>query len=276
MKCLMTLVGLALLLIPGTVYAQTDESKLPPTDYGAGYKIVIFHQIQEHPPGAGDDQSNQGPIKLDTTYPLVASPLTREAKAFNTKMRQVVAKWWNGPQDNSTASDPDTDYSLDCEPVGLAPPVDSKLPSDLQMVPGVISVACGNYSYGLGAAHGGGENWGFNWLVHQEREVRASDIFDMKTDWLRALTAAAEADRRSTGAQHYADLDFSDTSHWVVTAGGLGLTYSWAEFGGFEDGGAGMYDSISWSKLATFLRKDGIVPQADWSATTPSIKDLDQ
>jgi len=280
MKRLLILAGLALPLsiLPRAAYAQADESKLPPTDYGAGYKIVVFQKLREHPPGPEDDQYGQGPIKLGITYPLIASPLTQEAKAYNAKMEQMVVKWWNGPPDNTTASDPDANVWLDCQPVGLDPPVDSRLPAGLHMVPGVISAACDHYVFFLGAAHGGGTNWGFNWLVQKRRQLQASDIFNMKTGWLLALSTAANADRSGVGQNSYADhtLDFSDTSHWVVTSGGLGLTYSWREFGGFEAGGAGMYDVISWSKLTPFLRKGGIVPQSDWSSATPDIVDLNR
>ena len=274
-----TTLGLVVLLLSGCFLgaayaqvddsAQVDESQLPPTDYGAGYKIVILHQQQEHDPGPGDDDAGQGPIKLDKTYPLIANPLSQEAKAFNAKMQYMAAKWWgnmDAPHDNTTASDPNTDYSLDCKPAGLPAPVDAPSPSGEQMLPGVISVACGNYVFTLGAAHGGGENWGFNWLVHEKRELKASDVFSTRTRWLDALTAVVNAGRLAfnPGAQK---LDFSDTSHWVVETAGLGLTYSMAEFSGAEDGGMGTFDLVPWSKLAPYLRKDGIVPQADWSAT---------
>jgi hypothetical protein len=42
-----------------------------------------------------------------------------------------------------------------------------------------------------------------------------------------------------------------------------------AELWGVEDGGMGTFDLIPWSKLAPYLSRDGIVPQADWSATVP-------
>ena len=259
----------------GVAHAQMDdrtqvaESQLPPTDYGAGYKIIIFHQRLEHPPGLGDDQFKQGPITLDSTYPLIASPLTADAKKFNAEMHQLAGKWQSGQQYNTTDLDSDFDVTSDCEPVGLSPPpdVDGIIPSGLRMVPGVVSDACEVYSYMLGAAHGGGDYWGFNWLLHARRVMRASDIFDVRTKWLEALTKKVNADRSAgfNGVQF--PLDVSDTTHWIVTTEGLGLTYPDSYFSGFEEGGEGMYDLIPWSKLAPYLRKDGIVPQADWSAT---------
>jgi hypothetical protein len=71
--------------------AQADEAQLPPTDYGAGYKVTIFYPHQEHESGPGYDQDEPGPVKLDITHPLIASPLTPEADTFNTKMQQMVA-----------------------------------------------------------------------------------------------------------------------------------------------------------------------------------------
>jgi hypothetical protein len=273
MKRLMMLGGLALVMSsPSLAHAelfddstQTAESKLSPTDYGAGYKVVIFHQHQEHAPGPGDDQYKQGPIELNTTFPLIASPTSSEAKAFNSNMKKMAAKWWGWPLENTTESDPDGDSTNDCEPVGLSlpPDVDASEPSGLKMLPGVISTACESYGYLLGAAHGGGSYWGFNWLMNQRREVRASDIFDMKTNWLRALTDAANADRSPGASGTIEPLDFSDISHWVVTSKGLGLTYPDGYFEGFEEGGDGMFDVIPWSKLVPNLRKDGIVPLTD-------------
>jgi hypothetical protein len=64
-------------------------------------------------------------------------------------------------------------------------------------------------------------------------------------------------------------LDFSDTTHWVISSQGLGIIYSYSEFSGFESGGMGTLDFIPWSELAPYLRRGGIVPKADWSATLP-------
>jgi hypothetical protein len=78
------------------------------------------------------------------------------------------------------------------------------------------------------------------------------------------------ADRQNVGpfAQK---LDFADSSHWVVGSSGLGFAYSAAEREGYlEGGGGGVWDFIPWSKLAPYLRKDGIVPKADWVAAPRS------
>ncbi len=232
-----------------------------------------MQQHQEHPLGPGADTRSGSTIHLDRTYPLIASPPTPDTQAFNNEMQRRAAQWWaamDAPKDNSTAADPDTDYELDCEPVGLPPPINFPPPAGARMLPGLVSMVCRNDVFWRGAAHGAygfGEYWGFNWLLHQGREVLASDIFDMKTGWLRALTTATNLDRSAGASGVVEPLDFSDTSHWVVTSGGLGLTYSASDFNGIEEGGDGKYVVIPWSKLAPYLRKDGIVPQADWSAT---------
>ena len=269
MKRLMMLLGLTLFL-PGAGQAQTNENKLPPTDYGAGYKIVIIHQHQKHTPGPEDDPFGNGPIKLDRTYPLIASPPTPDTQAFDTEMQRRAAQWWaamDAPKDNSTAADPVTDYSLDCEPVGLPPPADSPSPDNARMLPGVISMACGTYVYPHGAGHGGGEYWGFNWIVSAHRDITASDVFAPNTSWRAALTAAANAIRPAAPSWGLQKLDFTDPSHWVLERGGLGLSYSYWQFAGYIDGGCGYFALIPWAKLAPYLRKDGIVPRADWSAT---------
>ncbi len=267
MRRLMIFAFLALpLFMPGIAAAQTDESTLPATDYGAGYKIIIFHRHQEHPPAPNSDLDGQGPIKLDLTYPIIASPHTPGAELFNAAMKRMSATWWEAigaPKDNKTASDPDTDISLNCEPVGLPPPVDGNTPPNAQMLPGVISVACGYYMYGHGYAHGAGDNWGLNWIVLKRRALRASDIFNVKTNWLTALTDLVDADRGSP-PENLRTLDFSDTSHWVVSSVGLGFTYSDAAFANVEDGGMGTIDFIPWSNLDPYLRQDGVVPRADW------------
>jgi hypothetical protein len=252
-------------------HAQSDESKLPPTDYGAGYKLIVLNQSQESPPDANADPIDHAPDKFERTFPVISAPTTAETKAFDAAMLKMIASNGNGGTE-------DSDLSIDCEPVGLAAPVDSRVPTGLAMIPGVISAACRSYLYLHGAPHGYGSNWGFNWLVFQRREIRASDIFDTKTGWLAALNKSAKADQSAAGqtAGSSDPLNLADTSHWVVTTGGLGITYSWSEFAGEEDGGAGMLDAISWSKLAPFLRKDGIIPKSDWSAATPDINDLNQ
>lgn len=136
------------------------------------------------------------------------------------------------------------------------------------MLPGVISMSCLGGVEPREAAHGEGSYSGFNWLVSQRRPIRASDVFTPNSGWLKALTALVNTDRQAEPAAPWIHaLDFADTRHWVVGADGLGLAYSDAEFSGFEEGGEGGVDLIPWSKLAPYLRKDGIVPQADWSAT---------
>jgi len=129
-------------------------------------------------PGPDDNFDGQGPINLDKTYPQIADPLNAGANLFNAEMRRLAAKWWEAmgaPKDNKQTSDPDTNFSLNCETVGLPPPVDASSPENAEMLPGVISVACGRYIDGLGTAHGGGENWGFNWILREGRTVRAGD-----------------------------------------------------------------------------------------------------
>jgi len=132
-------------------------------------------------------------------------------------------------------------------------------------------MTCSVYAFPLDAAHGGGSYSGFNWLVSQHRLVRASDIFIKNAGWLKALTALADADRQDLGnlPSWAPKLDFADTRHWVLGADGLGLAYSAAQFTGFEEGGLGGVDVIPWAKLTPYLRKDGIVPQSDWTATLP-------
>ena len=249
--------------------AQTDSTS---ADYGAGYEMVFVVQHQEHPLGPGVDPEWGDAIKLDKTYPLISSPLTPDAKAFNAEIGKMLPKWWNGPKDNKVQSDPDTNLTLDCEPTGEDPPVDGKFPDAGGMLPGVISIACMNYGYEHGAAHGGGVYWGFNWLVHAQRTVEPSDIFTPRTPWLKTLTALVNADRNADGPPPFPleKLDFSDTRNWVVASNGLGFIYSTADFFGFEDGGQGAFDLIPWSKLRPYLNPHGIVPKADWKATLPT------
>lgn len=273
--------GLAVLLLSGCFLgvahaqmddsAQVDESQLPSTDYGAGYKIIIFHQHQEHAPGSGDDQSGQGPITLDKTYPVIASAFTQDAQAYNDYINWTISRWWSdidGPLNNTVVADSDTDISLDCEPVGLPPPIDVRTPAGAVMLPGVIAMSCGANQYQLGAAHGGGTYWGFNWLLAEHRPIGPLDVFTPNSGWLKALASLVNADRNANdnGASPLSKLDFADSHHWVLRSDGLGLTYSDGDFENCECGGDGTLDVIPWSKLAPYLRKDGIIPRADWSA----------
>ncbi len=267
--------GLSLLifLAAHAARAQTDPNTPPSTDYGAGYEMVMVTQDQQHALGSGVDPSWGSTIKLDKTYPLISSPLTPDAKAFNAEIDKILPEWWNGPTDNKVQSDPDTDITLDCEPAGEDPPVDGKFPDAGGMLPGVISVACMNYSYMHGAPHGGGTFWGFNWLVHERRRVKADDIFAPHTQWLKAFAALLNADQNANGPPAFpvdGSSEFGDPSHWVVAINGLGFIDSCAGLYGFDDGGQGAFVLIPWSQLRPYLNPHGIVPQVDWNATLPS------
>ena len=233
--------------------------------------MVIVTQNQQHALEPGADTGWGNAIKLDKTYPLISAPLTPDAKAFNAEIHKILPEWWNGPADNTTQSDPDTDITLDCEPVGVPLPVDS-VSDGLKMLPGVISIACMDYRYPHGAAHGDGAYWGFNWLVHERRRVTVADVFAPHTPWLKALAALLSADQNANGAPAVlvegADA-FADTSHWVVTRNGLGFIDQYASFYGYVDGGCGAFDLIPWSKLRPYLNPHGIVPRSDWNATLP-------
>lgn len=107
----------AMLALAAPCLAQT------PIDYGAGYKMVMVQQHQQHPLGRSANAQFGSTIKLDRTYPLIASPPTPDTHAFNAEMQRRVAQWWaamDAPEDNSTAADPTTNYALNCEPVGPA------------------------------------------------------------------------------------------------------------------------------------------------------------
>ncbi|WBO58935.1 hypothetical protein GT370_17845 [Acidocella sp. MX-AZ03] len=146
---------LGLYLISASAEARTSPGASA-VDDGAGYKLVIIEQQQNHPLGAGVDTGFGDAVEFSKTYPLIASPLTQDANAFNAEIRTMLPKWWNGPSDNTQKSAPDTDITLVCQPTGEPPPVDGKSPDTGGMLPGVISMACMNDRYRHGALHGGG------------------------------------------------------------------------------------------------------------------------
>ena len=261
---------LGLYLISASAEARTSPDASA-VDDGAGYKIVIIEQQQNHPLGAGVDTGFGDAVEFSKTYPLIASPLTQDANAFNAKIRTMLPKWWNGPSDNTQKSDPDTDITLVCQPTGEPPPVDGKSPDAGGMLPGVISMACMNDRYRHGALHGGGRYWGFNWLVDARRRLKASDVFAPGTAWKTPLAALLDADRNANGtpAVPLRPLNVADPGHWVVARNGLGFIYAYAEFFGAEDGGAGAFDLIPWSKLRPYLNPHGIVPRQDWNLPLP-------
>lgn len=233
--------------------------------------MAIVTQHQQHALGPGVDTEWGNAIKLHKTYPLISSPLTPGAKAYNTEIHKMLPEWWNGPEDNTTKSDPDTDITLDCEPTGNNLPVDGQSLNPGGMLPGIVSIGCMNYGYMHGAIHGGGVYWGFNWLVHAQRTVEPSDIFAPHSLWLQHLTALVNADRNANGPPAFPPekLALSDTTHWVVARNGLGFIYSYAELFGYQDGGSGGFVLIPWSKLRPYLNPHGIVPKANWNASPP-------
>jgi hypothetical protein len=111
----------------------------------------------------------------------------------------------------------------------------------------------------------GGFAWGYNWLVAQHRPIQPEDIFSSNSDWRRALTVLVDADRGK--APWAGKLNIADTHHWVLGSDGLGFAFSNSDFTGYFSPCEGCVDVIPWSKLAPYLRKGGIVPQSDWSAT---------
>jgi hypothetical protein len=273
--------GLAVLMLSGcfagVARAQTDESKLPPTDYGAGHPVIMFNHTQAHPLGAGVDTGEGNAITLTEAYPLMAQPLTPDAQAYNAYSSGMMSRWWRdigGPKDNSVAADPDTDYTIDCEATGPnVPIVDNQLPSTPEMLPGVISMVCIGSSVPHMQSPSDGRIsmagvlwWGANWLVAQHRPVKASDIFIANSGWLKAATAIADADRDTTRGP-LQKLDYADSHRWVLTNEGLGFAFRQCEFNNFCFNDEGYLEVIPWSKLASYLRKDGIIPRADWSAT---------
>ena len=274
--------GLMVLLLSGCFVAvahaqfddstEVDDAQLPPADYGAGYKMIMVHQHQEHAPGPGADPFGEGQITLDLLFPVIADPRTAEAKNYNTAIRQIIHQWWKtigGPKDNSQSADPGTGYNLNCVPVG-EPEAYGQPPAD-QMLPGVISMSCVAAADLLasGTANGG-LAWGYNWLLAQHRPIQPDDIFAPNSGWLKALTLLLDADRKRFGLAPWATkLDAADRHHWFLGSAGLGFAYSNSEFSGYASPCEGCFDVIPWSKLAPYLRKGGVVPQADWSAALP-------
>lgn len=127
-----------LLLLPWVGYSQSsvelvdflDDVSAPPTDFGAGYKIIMFNQDREHAPAADDDSDQQGPVKLAIEYPLIASPLTPQAKFYNAAIAQFIPRWWKdfgGPKDNSQTADPNTIFPLFARRLGSLPNMDCHL-----------------------------------------------------------------------------------------------------------------------------------------------------
>lgn len=265
-----------ILSIPGLAQAQMGKNGLQPTDYGAGYKLVMINQHQEYAPGPNSDPGF-GDIKLSRQYPSIVPPLTPDAQAYNNYIKALIMRWWHdtgSPLNNSVEADPDTDRALACEPVGE--PIEEgafSAPAGMRMLPNVISMTCGFIYYIHGLPHARGIFWGFNWLVSQRRPIRPLDVFRPDSGWLRALTMLVNADR-SAGDNNsdipLAKLDYADSHRWVLTNFGLGLSYSAEEFENCVCGGLPAFDVIPWSKLAPYLRKGGIVPESDWSTTLPS------
>ncbi len=228
-----------------------------PTEYGAGYKIVL--QSQEHTPN-----------NLDIFYPIIASPLSADAKVYNSAIAEIVQRWENDigfSKGKTGAYGPNTVYSIDCEPGGGNGDRDSSTPP-LQMLPDVISMTCmggSNPSDGAGAFNG--SEWGYNWLLTQHRPVNALDIFSRNSGWLKALNALAHAD---VSPDLVSKPNFADSHRWVLTKNGLGFAFMLGEVAGYTDGGSGAFLLIPWSKLRPYLNPHGIVPRADWNATLPA------
>ncbi len=253
---------------------DTKPAKLDPVDFGAGYKMAIAGFDQQHAANIPDDpDAPPNPTTLHLSYPLIASPLTPEAKVYNNAITQLIRLWWadiGAPKDNSQQTDPYTDYALDCAPGGALPPEGGPGVQVIElMLPGVISITCHGYLFPHGGAHGGSSDWGFNWIVSKRRAVQPDDIFVANSGWLKALTALANSYRQDA-APWSKKLDFADRHHWVLGANGFGLTYTIGEFVGYSEGGVGMFAIIPWSKLKPYLNPHGIVPQSDWNTTLPA------
>lgn len=236
--------------------------------------MILVRNSGEHSPGpAGDSQGagGGGLIKLNVIYPVVISPLTNEIKTYNNTIIGLIPRWWNdisGPSDNSQAADPDADHTLSCSPGGGAE-ANGRWGAQQQemMLPGVISMTCVGVEYYHGGRSPYSVEWGYNWLVSQQRQIKPTDVFIANSGWLKALTALLNAERQNA-APWDKTIDVADRHHWVLGANGLGFAYSAEEFTGYADGGDVDFTVIPWSKLASYLRKDGIVPQKYWTVGT--------
>lgn len=279
-------------LAPHVGFAQTagypTTTKVHPIDSGAGYKMVIAKF--GGPPFASAVPVHSGPkgpeiLSPNLEYPLIISPLTPGAKAYNVMIERMALRWWadiGAPADISSYTTPGMGFQLNCTPGGAVLNNDGSLSGEQPMLPGVISLMCFAYQCN-------GNQWvkssesGYNWIMAQRRTIRASDVFRKNSGWLKALTTLTNTQRANTHPEIFLPpgapipkllifpLDLANTRHWLLTRAGLGLVFNEIDFVG---AGPGYQPSVAaiipWSKLRPYLNPHGIVPQNDWNTAPPS------
>lgn len=98
----------------------------------------------------------------------------------------------------------------------------------------MISLRLYRYDYG-GGAHGTASDQQINWLLRQDRDLRAEDVFDAHQNWDAALARLA-FDKAKRDAEHnHEDFPFQDPSdieqdvinpaHWLIAEHSLDIRF---------------------------------------------------
>ncbi|MGA3280382.1 MAG: DUF3298 domain-containing protein [Smithella sp.] len=120
-------------------------------------------------------------------------------------------------------------------------------------------------SYAHGGSHGMRGFESFSWLLDTKRKLKASDIFDNKTNWRKKLTDLVFEDLKED-EKNFDELKIKRSSimdivsspdNWVVFEGGLGIQFGECLSGLGPYAAGAPYITIDWKTLDPYLSKNG-------------------
>ncbi len=177
--------------------------------------------------------------KKDLTYPQIEKPRDENEKFWNNFISQKVR---NELKIDDKCTDADVNYTVRfCNKY-------------------LIAIDKGRYYYPQGAPHGSSNSESFNWLLEDKSELKASDLFDDKTDWRNKLAALvtqklkkqAVADKKIYTFAEWLDVKKSVTSlhRWLLSKDGLSISFD--EYECDLD-----LITIDWKTLVPYMSKKG-------------------
>lgn len=150
---------------------------------------------------------------------------------------------------------------------------DSDVTGSVDRVSGdLVSVSIANDMMGHGAAHPNESYEEFNWLLKEQRRLRASDVFAAGSGWEKLIDAKCRASLKAQVGDDYdsyavSKADFAKTLHDVIvdpanwTLDAKGLTISFPEYSVTPRVEPVDPVEVPWSELKSVMAKGFVTPQ---------------
>jgi uncharacterized protein len=185
-----------------------------------------------------DADGDAGTWSVDVFYPVIDQPKTPAERAFNAHMKSMA----------ETRSDIGDDSAV----------VSQFLYDDIVATPRLISVDATSGA-DEGGTHGLYDTEMLHWLLPEQRELKADDVFKKGTPWKAVLQKRCFAAVAHFGfVEKAADLEVSDPAGWRFDAKGLTVIFGHYAVASYADGEQEV--TIPWKVLKPFLVPGAPVP----------------